>query len=73
LRTALAEILQRETLTGKLFQVSLDGGCGFALAFFGGLFVKFAAANFGKDSGFFASALESADGNLKRFVLSKSD
>ncbi len=54
---------------GQLFQVSLHGGGGLAFAFRGGLFVSFAATHFGEYTGFFAGALETAQGDVKGFVF----
>jgi hypothetical protein len=54
---------------GDLLQGTLDGGCGFALTFPGGLFVEFTTTDFGEDAGFLAGALETAHGDFKRFVL----
>ena len=57
------------SLARDFLLVTFDGSCSLTLADTGWLFVKLAATNFRKDTGFFAGALEAAQGDIKRFVV----
>src|SRR3990167_5099282 len=53
--------------------VTLNSGCCFALTLGSRLFVKFTAANFGQNTGFFAGALETTQSYVEGFVLFNFD
>src|SRR4029079_16588134 len=54
-------------------QVTLDRSCALALALLGRLFVELALADFGEDAGLLAGTLETAERELKWFVLADFD
>ena len=49
--------------------MTLHGSRGFTLADSSGLFVSFATADFGQDSGFFAGAFEATQRDVERLVI----
>src|SRR3990167_5302389 len=53
--------------------VTLNSGCCFALTLGSRLFIKFTAANFGQNTGFFAGALETTQSDVEGFVLFNFD
>ena len=53
--------------------VTLNSGCCFALTLGSRLFIKFTAANFGQNTGFFAGALETTQSYVEGFVLFNFD
>jgi len=56
-------------LTGEAAQIALYRGCGFPLAFLGGLFVELPAARFGQYSGFLTRALKPSKGVLEWLIF----
>jgi hypothetical protein len=66
----LVKALAPLDIPGNLLQLTLDRGGQFTLTSLGGLFVKFATAHFGQDTGLFTGTLEAAQGDVKRFIFS---
>jgi len=58
---------------GDAFLVPLDRGCCLALAYLGWFLIGFATVYFSQRPGLLAGALESAQGQVKRFIISDFD
>ena len=69
----LVHALETPRFALEFLLMTLYGGGGGPLASRGWLFVGFAFARFGEDSGLLAGALETPEGDVKGFVFSDLD
>ena len=65
----LVETFEAATFFFQTAGVALDGSSELTLALLGRFFVELAAADFGQHAGFFHRALETAQGDIERFVV----
>ena len=67
--TVLVQANAAALLALHFLGVTLNSGSGLALTLSGRLFVEFAATDFSQYTGFFAGALETAQGDVERLVV----
>jgi len=71
--SGLVQALTAGDVARNLLQLALDRGSALALAFLARLLEELVLAHIGQHTGFFAGALEAAQGNFEGFVFADAD